>query len=80
MLNKPFFFYRAHFAFVKDVLDGYICSAFMDYFGMEKLESDPRQNKPPPLLSTWSNEDKLRWLQSIGRHILEVYIKKGTKL
>lgn len=52
----------------------------MDYFGMEKLESDPRQNKPPPLLSTWSNEDKLRWLQSIGRHILEVYIKKGTKL
>lgn len=70
--------FRAHFAFVEDVLDGYICSAFMDYFGMEKLESDPRQNKPPPLLSTWSNEDKLRWLQSIGRHILEVYIKKGT--
>uniref|UniRef100_K1PLN5 Uncharacterized protein n=1 Tax=Magallana gigas TaxID=29159 RepID=K1PLN5_MAGGI len=30
---------KAHFAFVEDVLDGYICSAFMDYFGMEKLES-----------------------------------------
>lgn len=70
--------FRAHFAFVEDVLDGYICSAFMDYFGMETLESNPMQNKPPPLLSTWSNEDKFRWIQSIGRHILEIYIKKGT--
>lgn len=72
-----FSFPRAHYAFVEDVLDGYICSAFMDYFGMDELDSSPTKNKPPPLISTWTDETKLDWLTSIGRQILENYVKKG---
>ena len=44
---------------------------------MENLDSPPNQNKPPPLISTWSVEEKHGWLKSIGQQFLEGYVKKG---
>ena len=44
---------------------------------MENLDSPPNQNKPPPLISTWSVEEKHGWLKSIGQQILDGYVKKG---
>ncbi|XP_062573983.1 uncharacterized protein LOC134235829 [Saccostrea cucullata] len=67
--------FRQHFAFVEDCLDAFILAAAMDIMGMNELDDQPKEFRPPPLIQTASCDEQYSWLSSLAQEILERHVK-----